>query len=87
VTFGYRAEPFSIRARVSGDEGKSWSEDIILRSDAVDWDLGYTRTVQRPDGKLVTVYYYNDASSPERYIGATVWELERAEKEEGRGRR
>jgi BNR repeat-like domain len=73
VTYGYRAEPFGIRARVSGDEGKTWSDDLVLRSDAADWDLGYTRTVQRPDGKLVTVYYYNDSTSPERYIGATIW--------------
>jgi hypothetical protein len=36
-------------------------------------DLGYTRSVQRPDGKIVTVYYYNDATSPERYIGGTIW--------------
>lgn len=53
--------------------------DIVLRSDAVDWDLGYTRSVQRPDGRIVTVYYcvtvyyYNDDSSTERYIGATIW--------------
>ena len=73
VTFGYRAEPYGIRARASKDEGKTWTDDIVLRSDASDWDLGYTRTVQRPDGRLVTVYYYNDATSPERYIGATVW--------------
>ena len=73
VTFGYRAEPYGIRARISHDQGQTWSNDIVLRSDASDWDLGYTRTVQRPDGKLVTVYYYNDATSPERYIGATIW--------------
>lgn len=73
VTFGYRAEPFTIRARISQDQGKTWSNDIILRSGATDWDLGYTRSVQRPDGKIVTVYYYNDASSPERYIGGTIW--------------
>ena len=48
-------------------------DDIILRSDASDWDLGYTRSVQRPDGKIVTVYYYNDATAPERYIGGTIW--------------
>jgi hypothetical protein len=30
--------------------------------------------VQRPDGKLVTVYYYNTASSGERFIAATIWE-------------
>gem|GEM_PF-4111678 len=37
------------------------------------WDLGYPRTVQRPDGKIVTMYYFNDASSKERYIAATIW--------------
>ena len=74
VTFGYRAEPYGIRARISRDEGRSWSDDIVLRSDAADWDLGYTRTVQRPDGKLLTVYYYNDNSSPERYIAGTIWQ-------------
>jgi hypothetical protein len=73
VTFGYRAAPFGIRARVSRDEGRTWSDDIVLRADAVDWDLGYTRSVQRPDGRVVTVYYYNDAKSTERYIGATIW--------------
>ena len=73
VTFGYRAAPYGIRARISGDQGKTWGEDIILRSDAVDWDLGYTRSVQRPDGKIVTVYYYNDAASTERYIASTIW--------------
>ena len=73
VTFGYRAEPYGIRARISRDEGKTWSDDIVLRSDAADWDLGYTRSVQRPDGKVVTVYYYNDAKSDERYIAGTIW--------------
>jgi hypothetical protein len=73
VTFGYRAEPFTIRARISSDQGQTWGNDIILRSGATDWDLGYTRSIQRPDGKIVTVYYYNDATSTERYIGATIW--------------
>lgn len=73
VTFGYRAEPYGIRARVSTDEGRTWSDDIVLRSDAGSWDLGYPRTVQRRDGKLVTVYYYN-LGDAERFIGATIWE-------------
>ena len=73
VTFGYRAEPFTIRARISTDQGRTWGDDIVLRSGATDWDLGYTRSVQRPDGKIVTVYYYNDATAPERYIAGTIW--------------
>ncbi len=68
VTYGYRAEPYGIRARISKDEGKTWDDEVVLRSDGGTWDLGYTRTVQRPDGKLVTVYYYN-VGDTERFIG------------------
>lgn len=74
LVYGYRAEPYGIRARLSGDDGKTWSDDIILRSDAGNWDLGYPRSVQRPDGKVVSVYYYNDSPDTERYIGYTIWQ-------------
>jgi hypothetical protein len=75
VTYGYRKEPYGIRARISKDHGLTWSgEEIILRSDGGGRDLGYPRTVMRPDGKLVSVYYFNDAADRERYIGATIWE-------------
>lgn len=74
LTYGYRAKPFGIRATISRDGGKTWSAPRVLREDAQDWDLGYPRTVQRKDGKIVTVYYYNDAAGPERYIAATIWD-------------
>jgi hypothetical protein len=74
LTYGFRDVPYSIRARASRDEGKTWSEDRTLRSDGGNWDLGYTRSVQRPDGKVVTVYYFNDAADRERYIAATIWQ-------------
>jgi hypothetical protein len=73
ITYGYRAEPFGIRARISSDEGKTWGKEIPLRTDGGTWDLGYTRTVQRPDGKMVTIYYFNDSKDTERYIAATIW--------------
>jgi hypothetical protein len=74
LAYGFRGEPYGMRARISNDGGESWGEEIILRKDAAVWDLGYPRTVQRPDGKLVTIYYYNDAAETERYIGATIWD-------------
>lgn len=74
LTYGYRSEPYGIRARLSADGGRSWGEEIILRDDGGNWDLGYPRTVQRDDGKLVTVYYFNDAPTEERYIAATIWD-------------
>jgi hypothetical protein len=73
LTYGFRAEPFGIRARTSSDEGRTWSEDIMVRADGGNWDIGYPRTVQRRDGKVVTVYYYNDAPDKERYVAATIW--------------
>lgn len=74
LTYGYRMEPYGIRARISGDEGQTWGEEIVLRNDGGNWDLGYTRSVQRLDGKMVTVYYYNLNAEAERFIGATIWD-------------
>ena len=74
LTYGFRGEPYSIRARLSSDGGKTWTPDIFLRKDGVAWDLGYTRTVQRADGKIVTCYYFNTVEQPERFIGATIWD-------------
>ncbi len=72
--YGYRRAPYGIRARLSNDGGRSWSDEYILRDDGASGDLGYPRTVQRPDGKIVTVYYYCDnETGPERYIAATIW--------------
>jgi len=73
VTYGYRDKPYGIRAKISKDEGRTWSETIILRQDGRTWDLGYTRTVKRSDGKLVTIYYYTTKENPEQHIAATIW--------------
>ena len=74
ITYGYRAAPFGIRARLSDNGGQSWSREIILRDDGGGRDLGYTRSVQRPDGKIVTVYYFHDEPKSDRYIAATIWD-------------
>ena len=73
VTYGYRGAPFGIRARISKDGGKTWGDEIILRKDGTKPDLGYTRSVQRPDGRIVTVYYFNPQENRERTIEATIW--------------
>jgi photosystem II stability/assembly factor-like uncharacterized protein len=74
LTYGYRADPYSIRAKLSNDQGKTWSDDIMLRTDGDNRDLGYPRTLQRPDGKIVTMYYFNDHKDPYRYVAATIWD-------------
>jgi hypothetical protein len=73
LTYGYRAEPFSICAKLSKDNGITWSAPIVLRNDGDGRDIGYVRSVQRPDGKVVTIYYFQDKEHPERFIGCTIW--------------
>ncbi len=41
--------------------------------------MGYPRTVQRADGKIVTIYYIHDQPQSDRYIAATIWDPERVE--------
>ena len=74
VAYGDREAPFGIRAKLSPDYGKTWGDEIILRDDGRTWDLGYPRMVQRPDGKLVTIYYFTTAENPEQHIAATIWD-------------
>jgi hypothetical protein len=65
-------------ARLSRDEGESWGEPIVLRDDGGGRDLGYPRSVQRPDGRVVTIYYFwDEKTGPERYVAATIWNPER----------
>lgn len=74
VTYGYRSIPYGIRAKISFDNGKTWGEEIHLRDDARTWDVGYTRSIQRSDGKIVTIYYYTTEEHEEQHIAATIWE-------------
>jgi hypothetical protein len=81
LTYGRRARPFGILARLSSDGSKTWGEPISLRDDGGGRDIGYPRSVQRPDGKIVTVYYFwDEGSGPERYIEASIWSPTQATK-------
>lgn len=84
LIYGYRASEADIlakrktsdmRAKISNDNGKTWSADYILRNDGSGQDVGYPRAVQRPDGKIVAIYYFMDKiTGNERYIGTTIWD-------------
>jgi hypothetical protein len=79
--YGYRVPPYGVRARISDDGGETWGPEIVIRDDGGSWDLGYPRATELPDGKILTVYYFNDRDDPVqceggvRYIAATVFAL------------
>ena len=74
LAYGVRKPPFRMEARLSSDGGRSWSRQFVLRGDGASRDLGYPRSVQRPDGKVVTIYYFHDPAHIERTIDATTWD-------------
>lgn len=75
LTYGVRKAPYRMCAKISADQGRTWGPELVLRDDGANRDLGYARSVQRSDGRIVTVYYFNDKETgPERYIAATIWD-------------
>ena len=60
--YGRRWEPFGIRASTTGDEGETWDaeEELVLRGDFPDGDLGYPTSALRRDGGIATAYYGKD---------------------------
>jgi hypothetical protein len=73
LIYGVRARPYGIRARLSADRGRTWGNAETLRDDGAN-DVGYVRSVLRPDGKVVAIYYFADRTGPTRYIAATIWD-------------
>ena len=57
MTYGHRRSPFGNQARISKDEGATWSEPLTISDDGIKSDLGYPSTVECDDGRFVTVWY------------------------------
>ena len=77
ATYGVRTprhtSPGGVRACFSSDNGQSWDiqTEVQIRNDFLNWDIGYPESLELPDGRVMTVYYYNLFNK--YYIGATYW--------------
>lgn len=77
ATYGIRpgrhTEPGGVRACFSNDNGKTWdiNAEVPLRSDFINWDIGYPESLQLPDGNILTAYYFNLFGR--YFIGETFW--------------
>lgn len=58
-TYGRRRAPFGIYGSLSEDGGRSWlaDEEIIVRNNLPNRDLGYPTTIEYEPGKLFVCYY------------------------------
>ncbi len=76
MSYGHRRPPFGNQARLSEDEGQTWSEPLMISTDGVGGDLGYPSTVQLADGSLVTVWYESMKTPARAVLRQARWSLE-----------
>ena len=78
MTYGHRRAPFGNQARISSDNGKTWSEPMIISGDGVGGDLGYPSTVELDDGTLLTVWYEKMKDQKHAVLRQAHWKLPEA---------
>lgn len=76
LIYGHRREPFGIRMRVLSPEcdDLETTEEIVLRDDGGNGDLGYPWVALMPDGKILCAYYMNHDDGV-RYIAGSLVEV------------
>ena len=74
--YGVRRNPYSERACISKDGGKTWdiANEIIIKH-AINSDLGYPSSVQLDDGSILTIYYEIDKKGEKTCLMGTKWRL------------
>jgi len=77
--YGYRHEPYGQRALVSRD-GLDWSEELILRDDGLEADLGYPASVELGDGSILTICYQRLPGDTQTSVLCTRWRLDDADR-------
>lgn len=77
LSYGNRiAGQFGVVAKISADEGATWSAPISLVNDLTSGDCGYPASVQLPGGEILTAYYARGVASHQRYhVGVVIWRL------------
>lgn len=76
LTYGYRHEPYGIRARILNAECTDFAtaSEIVLRDDGGNFDLGYTWPVLLDNNRVLVVYYFNKDNGI-RSISGTILEI------------
>ncbi|MEX2512451.1 MAG: sialidase family protein [Cyclobacteriaceae bacterium] len=76
LVYGYRHQPYGIRARILNPECTDFAtaEEIVLREDGGNGDIGYPWAVVLDDHHALVTYYFNIDNST-RHIAGTIIEF------------
>jgi hypothetical protein len=74
MSYGYRRAPFGNQARISTDNGATWSDPVTLSDDGIHADLGYPSTVQLADDTLLSVWYEVRKDQPFAVLRQARWQ-------------
>lgn len=75
MSYGHRRPPFGNQARLSSDNGRTWSEPLIISGDGIGGDLGYPSTVELSDGSLLSVWYEKLRDNPRAVLRQAHWRV------------
>ena len=75
MSYGHRKNPLGNLARISSNNGQTWSDSLTINDDAKSGDMGYPSTVECSDGSFVTVWYELLATSPNAQLRQARWKL------------
>jgi hypothetical protein len=75
MTYGHRRDPLGNQARLSEDQGRTWSEPMVIYGSGTTGDLGYPSTVQLDDGSLLTVWYEVAPGDAKASLRQAKWRL------------
>ena len=75
-TYGYREEPYGVRAIFSYDNGESWEGESDIYVNGVNKDIGYPSTVELSDGSFITVFYAHREEGDSAVVMQQKWRIE-----------
>jgi len=75
MTYGHRRAPLGNQARLSFDEGRTWSAPILISDDGQNADLGYPSTVELSPNNFLTVWYELIPPSTKAVLRQARWTL------------
>ncbi len=77
LVYGYRHKPYGIRARILNAECTDYktAEEIVIRTDGANSDIGYPWAVMLDENQVLVTYYFN-IDNGTRHIAGSVLQID-----------